>query len=205
MIGLYELLPIAHCNLKTKTGNIWLEMVDKNKDENIGVQAIGDVYSRMACGFWQRDKDECIKDIANYIEGDKSDPNSIIIGLFAAWVNADIQHPKVEELARYFVKHKLPKYPLDMTGNDYIEKSKQKTPHRPKKEIIECLDTLMVYFEKRTIHAAAMSLSVDRKKVRSDLQRLVGNDTDYRKLIDVNFTCYSSIKELYEKWRLKKS
>ena len=205
MKELLKLLEISHYNLKTNTGqdliNIWQKNEAGGRLSGIGNQKIEDVYSQIACGFWKQDKSECIKSITNYIQSDNSNPNSFLIGFFIAWVNKDIQHPSVEELARYFVKHQVFQYSLDMTVSDYLDKSKPKASHRPKRNIEDCLNSLMVYFDTQSINKTAESLGVDRKRVRSDLQRLAGEDVDYQVLISPDFTFYSSIQELYNEWK----
>lgn len=213
MKELLELLSTAHFSLNTKTGerlrNVWGKASGENDMEkifpNFDREPIGEIFSRSACRFWQLDKSECITSITKYIEDGELVPYSTMIGFFVAWVNADIQHPKVEELARYFVKHKIFEYPLDMSASDYSEKSKPKIPNRPKKDIIECLNSLMGFFETRSINGTAKLLGVDRKTVRSNLTRLVGEGNPFEELISEKFKHYGSIKELHEKWEFKKA
>jgi hypothetical protein len=127
MTELISLLEFAHVKLNTKTGESYINRWRSYENSINAYDAensyhapegltIGELYSCSAAGFWQTERSECIKSITNFIEGGGSNPTSTMVVFFLAWLNNDIQHPKIEELARYFVINKLFDYSRDMPG-----------------------------------------------------------------------------------------
>jgi hypothetical protein len=210
MFELLELIKAAHIKLNTSKGYILRESQNEFEDiykaskvyADISRLNIGELCSRLACGFWEQDKSDCITSITKFIERGSLTPDTAEIGFFAAWVNDDIQHPKIEELARYFVKHRIFEYSLDMQVSEYVEQKYKKPAYRPTNDIIHCLDSLMGFFETRSIQGAEDLLGVDRKTIRKNLKRLVV--PDYKVVIDIDYIFYDSIKELHESWKVKR-
>ncbi|MBA6233142.1 MULTISPECIES: hypothetical protein [unclassified Colwellia] len=162
--------------------------------------SIGDYYSRYAHCHWNNEKDDCIEEISDYIKSGETVSSSIILGFIVAWVNSEIRHPKVEELVKHTMKHDLLKYPLTTTVNDYVNLSRKKPNHRPTKHPIHYLDTLMTYFEIRTVNGTGNRLGISNKSVREHLTKLVGVDEDFGILIDEQFKYYTAIQKAYFKW-----
>lgn len=166
--------------------------------------SIAQNFSRHAFSLWLNEESESIKYITDYIEGDKSFPCEAILGFVAAWVNSDIQHPKVEELVKHVLKHDLLKFSLNMSVIDYLDKTKIKIPHRKKNDVFSCLNSLMGFFETRTINATADLVgNGNRQKVRNELKRLIGEDAEIGQLIEKDFKYYGVIESLHKKWRIK--
>jgi hypothetical protein len=212
MSELLEFLELAHIKLNTAYGEritkVWGEFSDtfraSHNYSDFGGRIALECFSAGSCGFWQTEESECIAAIKEFMEGNESDPTFTMIGFFAAWLNNDIQHPIIEELARYFVRNKLFEHSVEITISEYVEKTKKKPAHRPKSNIIDCLDSLMAYFRTGSINSAGHLLGVDNKTVRERLKRLVGDDACYTILISKDFRHYDSIKELHESWEIKK-
>jgi hypothetical protein len=212
MIGLLELLELAHIKLNTANGEritkVWREFGDtfrtNHGDSDFGGLIALRYFSAGSCGFWEKEESECIGVITEFMEGNESDPSITMIGFFGAWLNNDIQHPIIEELARYFVRNKLFEHSVEITVSEYFEKTKKKPAHRPKNNIIYCLDSLMAYFRTGSINSAGLLLGLDNKTVRERLKRLVGDDACYTILISKDFRHYDSIKQLHESWEVKK-
>lgn len=174
------------------------EQIDKLPDFN--EISIGDYYSRYAHCHWNNEKDDCIENISDYIKSGETVSSSTILGFIAAWVNSEIRHPKIEELVKHTMKHDLLKCPLTTTVNDYVNLSRKKPNHRPSKHPIYYLDTLMTYFEIKTINGTGTRLGIDNKSVREHLTKLVGVDEHFSILIDEQFQYYKNIQKSYIKW-----
>jgi hypothetical protein len=181
--------------------SMFKEMDERIKElPDLNEISIGDYYSRYAHCHWNNEKSDCIEDISVYIKSGETVSSSMILGFIAAWVNSEIQHPKVEELVKHTMKHDLLKYPLTTTVNDYVNLSRKKPNHRPIKHPIHYLDTLMVYFEIRTVNGTGNRLGISPKSVREHLTKLVGANESYKILIDEEFKYYNAIQKTYIKW-----
>jgi len=161
---------------------------------------IGEYFSRQAHHHWNNEKSESIEYISDYIETSETCCDTTIIGFIGAWTNSEIQHPIIEKLVKHTLKNNLLKYPLNTTVRKYLASNSKKPSHAPKKDVIHYLDTLMTYFEVRTINGTSKRLSIAPKSVREHLKKLVAPDDNYQILLDESFIYYNDIQLIYNKW-----
>jgi hypothetical protein len=217
MIPLYDLIDKAHMYLLTEEEkeafNTNPKIIAKFKklDEmqknipNFDNISIGEWFPRWAIGMWNTDNSGVIKGITDFIENDEHLSDYFLIGFTAAWANSDIDHPVIVKLVKHALKNDLIKYPLNTTMTEYSALTKKAPSNRAKKDVIEILDMLMYYFQTTSIVGVSKSLGVDRSDVRKYLNRLVdGKNQDYKILIDKEDMYYETIRNLYDKWKIKK-
>jgi len=172
--------------------------LEKNNFDKI---TIGDFYSGRALLFWETERENCIEMITKTIKSNGVVSNNTLIGFIGAWLNSDIDHPLVSKLVKYCFKNNLLEYPINITVNEHMKLTEIKPKHRPKDHHYEYLDTLMNYFEIKTINGVAKSLKSNARTVRTHLNKLVdGEGKDHQKLIDENYIHYDHIKSIYGRW-----
>jgi hypothetical protein len=162
--------------------------------------SIGESFSPPAQRLWSSNEKECIDYITEYITTGEAFEPKLIIGFIALWMNSEIQHPIIENLVKHTLKNDLLKYPLSTTVNEYNLIKSKKPNHAPKINPFRLVDTLMVYFEIKTISGTAKRLGVDRKVVKDYLSKIVKGEVEYKVLIDENFEHYKLIQKTYCKW-----
>ncbi len=162
--------------------------------------SIGEEFAQEALRGWNDHKAESINRITEYIAtGNVMEPR-FIIGLISLWVNSEIQHPIVEELVKHSLKNDLLKLPLSTTVNEYNSIKYKKPNHAPKSSPFLWVETLMTYFEIKTISGTSKNLGIDRKSVKEHLSKIVKGEVEYKVLIDENFEHYKLIQKTYYRW-----
>ncbi len=188
-------------NLYNSRPSPLLQNINKSiKDQHdFNLTSIGEYFSDTAKTLWFNEEEQCIEMLSDYIGTGKDCPESIIIGFIAAWSYSEIQHPILDKLAKHTLRCNLLKYPLNTTVAKYLVEAKKKVAHRPKKDVLHYLDTLMTYFEVKTINKTGNMLCIDNKTVRDRLRKLVG-DNSYEILIDESFIYFKDIQRIYNMW-----
>lgn len=166
-----------------------------------GEKSIGEIFAKPALWEWNTRQNETIERITQYIATGYDIEPRFIIGIISLWCNSKIQHPIVEELVKYSVQNGLMKLPLSTKVKEYNSITYKEPNHAPR--LIQpslWIETLMTYFEIKTILGTSIRLGIDRKCVKDHLSRIVNGEVEYKVLIDENFEHYELIQETYYRW-----